>query len=162
VLAKLTGTDGCSSRHLRSPRVTTVVLNRAMAPNKARIRDAEAEGYKGQAQGALRAALDAYLNADAAETLGGSGPGSSGAASFLSPSNANPAARFGSATLANRQTAFENLLNIWIGVDAIPATALSGGLSLRQATILEQVYGTGYQIAKWVRLSTAEFTCRGN
>jgi len=86
-----------------------------------------------------------------AETVAGSRSGSSGAASVLAPTNANSAARFGSATLASRQTAFENLINIWIGVDAIPANARSGGLSLRQARILEQVYGPGYQKADWER-----------
>ena len=119
------------------------------------------ESDKGHQQGALRAALDAYLAASSPQTLDGSASsGSASSGNAASPYTSNglpathpasinpsPAARFGTATLANRQTAFDNLLNLWTGVDSIAASARSSGLSLRQATILELVYGAGYQNA---------------
>lgn len=103
---------------------------RVMDLHQALIRDADATGYKGHQQGALRAALDAYLGAS--DPQSGSGSGSQASA-------------YGNFSYANRQTAFDILINMWIGIDTIPPEARSGGLSLRQATVLEQVYGPGYQ-----------------
>ncbi len=36
------------------------------------------------------------------------------------------------------------MLNLWAGVDTIAAGALSGAMSLRHASNMEQVYGSGY------------------
>lgn len=121
-----------------------------MATESTRKADPQA-GIYFPLQGALRAALDAYLQASSPQTLDGSASsaitGNGLPASHPAGTVPSPAARFGTATLANRQTAFDNLLNLWTGVDSIAAGARSGGLSLRQATILELVYGTGYQNA---------------
>ena len=119
-----------------------------MATESTRKADPQA-GIYFPLQGALRAALDAYLQASSPQTLDGSASsaitGNGLPASHPAGIVPSPAARFGTATLANRQTAFDNLLNLWTGVDSIAAGARSGGLSLRQATVLELAYGTGYQ-----------------
>ena len=110
---------------------------RLMSLHQALIRDAEATGYNDHPQGALRAALDAYLAVNAPETVGAGG-------SQLGALVVGPYA------YANRQTAFDHLIDVWTGMDGFAPNARSGALSLRQTSLLELAYGPGYQNPGWV------------
>ncbi len=100
------------------------------------------ENDKGHQQGAMRAALDAFLGAS--NPASGSGSGSW--------DDAPP--------YSNREAAFNQLLALWTGTANIDATATTGAMNARHAAILTKVYGGNYQNATYDQAVSWELTFR--
>ena len=128
------------------PRMTLLLLS-----------DASTTGYNNHQQGALRAALDAYLGAVASQN--GSGSGSQGTGVSGYPANLNPGYP-GSNPYAARETAFNTLVSLWTGTDGIDSTATTGAANARHMAVLEKVYGGRYQNANADQASVWETTYR--
>ena len=124
---------------------------RVMDLHQALIRDADAGGYSvgtnSHPPGTLRAALDAYLGASSHAS--GSGSPSSGS---------TPSA--GSDPYTQRSAAFDHLLALWTGTDAIAASATTGAASARHMAILAKVYGGSYQNPSTDQAEAWELTFR--
>ena len=115
---------------------------RVMSLHQALIRDAEATGYNNHQQGALRAALDAYLGAVASQNGYGSASSGTGPADY--PANLNSAYPAGN-PYANREAAFNTLFSLLTNTDGIDANATTGAMNARHAAVLEKVYGGSFQ-----------------
>ena len=98
-------------------------------------------------QDALRAALEAFLGAS------GHASGSGSASSGSTPSA-------GSDPYTQRSAAFDHLLALWTGTDAIAASATTGAASARHMAILAKVYGGSYQNPSTDQAEAWELTFR--